>query len=125
MCYFLLYSKVKTELPYDPEILLLGIYPEKSVIPKDTRTPVFTAAGFTTAKTWKQPKSPLNGYRGCGTSIQQNITQKKKGGDKIVPYAEMWVALEMDIQSEVSHRKTNTIYLHSNPCPPSTANPPT
>ena len=53
------------------------------------------------------------------------LLRKKKGGDKIVPYAEMWVALEMDIPSEVSHRKTNTIYLHSNPCPPSTANPPT
>jgi len=34
---------------------------------------------------------------------------ERKKGDKIVPYAEMWVALEMDIQSEVSQRKTNTI----------------
>ena len=32
------------ELPYDPAILFLGIYPEKNIIRKDTCTPVFTAA---------------------------------------------------------------------------------
>ena len=40
-------------------ILLLGIYPEKTTIGKDTCTPVFTAALFTIAKAWKQPKCPL------------------------------------------------------------------
>ena len=35
------------------EILLLGMYVEKNVIQKDTCTPVFTAALFTIAKTWK------------------------------------------------------------------------
>ena len=52
-------KKLKLELPYDIAIPLLGIYPEKTIIRKDTRTPVFTAALFTTAKTWKQPKCPL------------------------------------------------------------------
>ena len=53
-------KKLKTELPYDPAIPLLGIYPEKmrTLIQKDTRTPVFIAALFTIAKTWKQPKCP-------------------------------------------------------------------
>ena len=37
-------KKLKTELPYDPAIPLLGIYPQKTTIQKDTRTPVFTAA---------------------------------------------------------------------------------
>ena len=37
-------------------ILLLGIYPEKIKIQKDTCTTTFTAALLTTAKTWKQPK---------------------------------------------------------------------
>ena len=46
------------ELPYDPAIPLLGIYPDKSVIQKDTYTPMLIAL-FTTAKTWKQPKCPL------------------------------------------------------------------
>ena len=51
-------KKVKIGLPYDPTIPLLGIYLEKTIIQKDTRTPMFTAALFTTAKTWKQPTCP-------------------------------------------------------------------
>ena len=39
-------------------IPLLGIYPEKTIIRKDTRTPMFTAALFTIARTRKQPKCP-------------------------------------------------------------------
>ena len=49
---------LKTELPYDPAIPLLGIYPEKTIIQKDRCTPMFTAALLTTAKTWKQLKCP-------------------------------------------------------------------
>ena len=54
-------KKLKRELPYDPGILLLGIYLEKTKVltQKDTCTPMFTAALFTIAKTWKQPKCPL------------------------------------------------------------------
>ena len=54
-------KKLKTELPYEPVTPLLGIYPEKMkiLIWKDTCTPMFIAALFTTAKTWKQPKCPL------------------------------------------------------------------
>ena len=44
-------SKLKTELPYNPTITLLGIYPEKNMIQKDTCTPMFIAALFTIAKT--------------------------------------------------------------------------
>ena len=50
--------KLNIELPFDPGIPLLGIYPEKTIIQKDTYTPKFTTALFTTAKTWKQPKCP-------------------------------------------------------------------
>ena len=52
-------KKLKMELPCDPTIPLLGIYPEKTIIQKDTCTPMFIAALFTIAKTWKQPKCPL------------------------------------------------------------------
>ena len=52
-------KKLKTELPYDPAIPLLGIYPEKIIIQKETCTTIFIAALFTIAKTWKQPKRPL------------------------------------------------------------------
>ena len=52
-------KKLKIELPYDPAIPLLGIYPEKTIIQKDTCTTIFTAALFTIAGTWKQPKCPM------------------------------------------------------------------
>uniref|UniRef100_A0A8D0N4J6 Uncharacterized protein n=1 Tax=Sus scrofa TaxID=9823 RepID=A0A8D0N4J6_PIG len=48
--------KLNIELPFDPAIPLLGIYPEKTTTRKDTCTPMFIAALFTIAKTWKQPK---------------------------------------------------------------------
>ena len=53
-------KKVKIELPYDPAIPLLGIYPKKTktVIWKDICTPVFIAALFTIANIWKQAKCP-------------------------------------------------------------------
>ena len=51
-------KKLKMELPYDPAISLLGIYPEKTVIQKETCTTMFTAALFTIARTWNQPKYP-------------------------------------------------------------------
>ena len=49
-------KNLKIELPYDPAIPLLGIYPEKTIIQKDTCSPMFIAALFTIAKTWKQHK---------------------------------------------------------------------
>ena len=52
-------KKLKIELPYDPAIPLLGIYPEKTIIQKETCTTMFIAALFTIARTWKQSKCPL------------------------------------------------------------------
>ena len=51
-------KKLKIELPHDPAIPLLGTYPDKTVIQKDTCTPMFIAALFKIVKTWK-PKCPL------------------------------------------------------------------
>ena len=48
----------KTKNRVDPAISLLGIYPDKTMNCKDTCTPMFIAAVFTIAKTWKQPKCP-------------------------------------------------------------------
>ena len=45
-------KKPKIELPYYPAIPLLGIYLDKTIISKDTCTPVFIAALFTIVKTW-------------------------------------------------------------------------
>ena len=46
------------KLPYDTTILILGIYLKETIILKDTCTPIFVAAQFTIARTWKQPKYP-------------------------------------------------------------------
>ena len=51
-------KKLKTELPYDPATPLLGIYPEKTIIPKESCATMFIAALFTIARTCKQPKCP-------------------------------------------------------------------
>ena len=50
--------KLKLELPYDPAIPVLGVYWDKTLIQKYTCTPVFIAAVFTRAQTWKQAKCP-------------------------------------------------------------------
>ena len=52
--------KLKMELPFDPVILLLGLYlknPE-SPVQKNLCTPKFRAGQFTIAMYWKQPKCP-------------------------------------------------------------------
>ena len=51
-------KKLKMELPYDPAIQFLGIYLDKTIIQKDTCTPMFLATLVTIAKTWKQSKCP-------------------------------------------------------------------
>ena len=70
-------KKPKIELPCDPAIPLLSIYPEKTIIQKDTFTPVFTAALFTIPG----HRSNLNVHqqktreRRYGTYIQRNTTR--------------------------------------------------
>ena len=51
-------KKLETELPYDPAIALLGIRTEETRIERDICTPMFIAALFTSARTWKQPRCP-------------------------------------------------------------------
>ena len=50
--------KIKKDLPFDPEIPLLGINLKdpKTLIQNDINTPIYIAALFTIAKIWKQPK---------------------------------------------------------------------
>ena len=52
-------KKLEIELPYDPAIQLLGIHTKETRIESDVCTPMFIAALFTIARTWKQPKCPL------------------------------------------------------------------
>jgi hypothetical protein len=65
----------------DPEIPLLGIYPED--VPtshKDTCSTMFIVALFIIARSWKEPRSlqQRNGYRKCGTFTQWSTTQLLK-----------------------------------------------
>ena len=52
-------KKLEIKAPYDPAIPILGIYPDKTKIEKDTCIPLFIAALFTVAITWKQLRRPL------------------------------------------------------------------
>ena len=51
-------KKLEIKPPYDPSTPLLGIYPEETEIEKDTCTPLFIAALFIIARTWKQSRCP-------------------------------------------------------------------
>ena len=52
-------KKLGMKPAYDPEVPLLGIYPEETKAEKDTCIPLLTAALLTIARTWKQPRCPL------------------------------------------------------------------
>ena len=73
------FRKLKIKLPSAPAISLLGMYPEKIMVRKDPCTSVFTAALFTIAKTWKQPKCPATEeWIRCGKYMQWTITRPLK-----------------------------------------------
>ena len=73
-------KNLKIELLYDPATPLLGIYPEKTIIQKDTCTPVFIVTLFIVAKSWEQPKCPLTEewIKKMRHAHAWNITQPKK-----------------------------------------------
>ena len=52
-------KKLGLQLPYDPTIPLRGLYPQETIIEKDTCVPVLIAALFTITRTRKQPRRPL------------------------------------------------------------------
>ena len=97
------------ELPYDPAIPLLGIYPKKTIIQKESCTRIFIAALFTTAWTWKQPKCPSTDEwikkmwhiytMECYSAIIKR--------SKIELLVVRWMDLESVKQSEVSQKGKN------------------
>ena len=103
-------KKLKIEIPYDPAIPLLGIYPEKTTIRKDICTPTFITALFTIARTWKQPKCPSTDEwikKMWYIHTIEHYSYIKKY--EIIPFAATWMDLEIIILNEVSQTETYTI----------------
>ena len=103
---------LKIELPYDPAIPLLGIYPEKTIIQKKSCTIMFIAALFTIARSWKQPKCPLTDewikkmWYICTVEYYSSIKRNEIGS-----FVETWMDLESAIQSEVSQKEKNKYHM--------------
>ena len=110
-------KKLKIELPYDQAIPFLGIYPEKTIIQKDTCTPVFIAVLFTIARTWKQPKCPSTDEwikKMWHIYIMEYYSAIKR--NEIGSFVETWMDLETVIQSEVSQKEKNKYGMLTHIC---------
>ena len=100
-------KKSRVEVPYDPAIPLLGIYPKnlKTPMRKDTCTPVFIAPLLTIAKTWKQPKCPSRGeWIKKMWYIYTMEYYSAIRNDEIQPFVTTWMDIEGIMQSEISQR---------------------
>ena len=103
-------KNLRIELLYNPATPLLGIYPEKTIIQKDTCTPVFIVTLFIVAKPWEEPKCPLTEewIKKMWHARAWNITQPKK--NEIMLCAATWMDLEIIILCEVSDRERYISY---------------
>ena len=99
-------KKLGIKPPYDPAIPLLGIYPEETKTEKDTCTPMFTAALFTVARTWKQPRCPSTDewleQLWCIYTMEYYSAIKRNPSESILMRQ---MNLEPIIQSEVSQKE--------------------
>ena len=101
-------KKLKIELPYNPAIPLLGIYPEKSIIQKESCTTMFTAALFTTALTWNQPKCPSTDEwikKMWHIYAMEYYSAIKR--NEIELFVVRWKDLDTVVKSEVSQKEKN------------------
>ena len=99
--------------PYDPAIPLLSIYPEETKIERDTCIPLFIAASFTIARTWKQPRCPLTDEwikKLWYTYLMEYYSAIKKNAFESVLMR--WMNLDTIIQSEVSQKDKYHILMH-------------
>ena len=108
-------KKLEIELPYDPAIPLLGIHTVETRIKRNTCTPVFIAALFTIARTWKQPRIPSadEWIRKLWYiyTMEYHSAIKKNAFESVLM---RWRKLEPTIQSEVSQKQKYqcTILMH-------------
>ena len=104
-------KKLGIKQPYDPAIPLLGLYPEETKIEKDTSIPLFTAALFTTARTWKQPRCPLTDE--C-LKLWYIYTMEYYSVIKMNAFESVlmrWMNLEHIIQSEVNQKRKDKYHI--------------
>ena len=99
-------KKLQRELPYDPEIPMLGIHTEETRTERDTCTPMFTTALFIIARTWKQPRCPSADERIRKLwyiyTMEYYSAIKKNTFESLLM---RWMKLESIIQSEVSQKE--------------------
>ena len=101
-------KKLKIELPYNPGIVLLGIYPRDTgmLFQRGICTPMFIAALSTIAKVWKEPKCPSMDEwikKMWYIYTMEYYSAIKK--NEILPFATTWIVLEGIILSEISQSK--------------------
>ena len=99
-------NKLRIKPPYDPAIPLLGIYPEETRVEKSTCIPLFIAALFITARTWKQPRCPSTDE--WIKKLWYTFTMEYYSAIKRNTFESVlirWMNLEPIIQSEVSQKK--------------------
>ena len=113
------HKKLKIELPYDPAIPHLSIYPKKlkTLIQKDTHTPTFIEALFTIAKIWKPPKCPsthewIKKMWYIHTMEYYSAIKKKE----ILPFATTWMDLKGIMLSEISQTEKDKYCMISPIC---------
>ena len=105
--------KLKMELPFDPSIPFLELYPKNVETPvqKNLCTPMFIAALFTIAKCWKQPRCPsVNKWIKTLWSIYMMEFYAAERKKEILPFATAWMELESIILSEISQAVKETPY---------------
>ena len=108
--------KLKMELPFDPAILLLGLYLKNPETPiqKNLCTPMFTAAKFTIATYWKQPKCPsINEWikkLWYIYTMEFYAAERKK---ELIPFATAWMELERIMLSEISQTVRDKYHMIS------------
>ena len=106
--------KLKIDLPYDPAIALLGIYPRDTgvLMHRGTCTPTFIAALSTIAKLRKEPKCPSTDEwikKLWFIYTMENYVAMRK--NEIWPFVATWMELEGIMLSEISQRKTH-VFTH-------------